>query len=226
MKMALNGFHRKLFGGLLLFIFASSCASPIARRYHQEAAPGVTFPLVLENPMAHKDQTVIWGGTVIRTANDKGGSELFILELPLGARDKPDTDENPRGRFIAQSKSYLDPLIYRKGRRVTVAGIIAGEKEVVNGKSKLPYVYPVVVIEEIHLWKKETPAYRYYPYGWGWGGPYYWGPWPYWGGFFGEGFYGDEFGEGEEFGRGHHEGGLENSHDFEGRSGRGEERGH
>jgi outer membrane lipoprotein len=221
--MALYGFGQKLFWGLLLCIFVSSCASPIPRKYREEAAPSVTFPMVLENPVAHKGETVIWGGTIIRTVNDKEGSELFILEMPLGARDKPKTDENPRGRFIARSKAYLDPLIYRKGRRVTVAGKIGGEKEVVSGKGKHPYVYPVVAIEDIHLWKRSAPVYPYYPYGWGWSGPY-WGPWPYGYGFYGGGYFGGEFGEGEEFEGEHHEGGFERGEHFEGDE-RGEEHG-
>jgi outer membrane lipoprotein len=217
-EMACHVILRKLLLGLLSLILVSSCASPIARKYHQEAAPGLTFSMVLENPSKHTGETVIWGGTIIRTVNSKEGSELFVLELPLGLGDRPKVDENPHGRFIAESKGYLDPLVYRRGRKVTVAGTIAGQKEVISGKSKLPYVYPVVALEEVYLWKKERPVYPYYPYWPGWGGPYYWSPapWPYWGGFYGEGFYGDEFGEDEEF---------EGGHEFEERGGRGEERG-
>lgn len=88
--------------------------------------------------------------------------------------------------------------------------------EVISGKSKLPYIYPVVAIEEIHLRKKVMRGYPYYPYGWGWGGPYYRAPWPYGGGFFGDDFYGDEFGG---------EGEFEGGHDFDEDGGRGEEGG-
>lgn len=214
--MARYRIHRTPLMSLLLFILVVSCASPISQRYRHEAAPGLTFPMVFENPSKYKGQTVIWGGTVIRSVNYKEGSELFILELPLGARDRPEAGENARGRFIAESKSHLEPLIYRRGRKVTVAGTITGGKEVISGKSKLPYIYPVVAIEEIHLRKKVMRGYPYYPYGWGWGGPYYRAPWPYGGGFFGDDFYGDEFGG---------EGEFEGGHDFDEDGGRGEEGG-
>jgi outer membrane lipoprotein len=184
--------------------------------------------MIGENPLQYKGRTVVLGGTIIRAVTYKEGSELYILDLPLGARDRPDTGENPSGRFIAESKGYLDPLIYQKGRSVTIAGKVEGQKEVLEGKDKHPYNYPVVSIEEIHLWKRERPyTYYSYPYWWygqyyGW--PYYWGP-----GFYGGGYYGGEFegGEDEEFEQGHEFDG--NGGGFEGGEGgeheQGEERG-
>ncbi|MGE5299897.1 MAG: Slp family lipoprotein [Acidobacteriota bacterium] len=105
--MARYRIHRTPLMSLLLFILVVSCASPISQRYRHEAAPGLTFPMVFENPSKYKGQTVIWGGTVIRSVNYKEGSELFILELPLGARDRPEAGENaaaglsPRARAIS-----------------------------------------------------------------------------------------------------------------------------
>jgi outer membrane lipoprotein len=196
--MTYDNFHLKLIAGLAVLLLVSSCASPIAKRYRMEAEHGPTFAMVFENPSRYRGQTVIWGGAIIRTEAHKNGAEIFILDLPLSGRDKPETDENPRGRFIAESEAYLDPMIYQVGRHVTVAGKVAGQREVAIGKEKFPYKYPVVAVEQIHLWKKAIPP-MYYPY-WNedWGP--YWGPGFYWGGF-----YGDEFegGEEEEFEHGH-----------------------
>jgi outer membrane lipoprotein len=78
----------------------------------------------------------------------------------------------------------MDPLIYEKGRVVTVAGTLKEAKTVtINGRE---YTYPVLELREMHLWKGATmnvPDYYYYG-----GYPYYWGGgyspprsnWPYW----------------------------------------------
>lgn len=193
-----NNFHLKPLAGLLILLLATSCASPIAKRYRMEAAQAPAFSTVFKDPSQYKGRTVIWGGTIIRTVAHENGAEVFILELPLSSRDKPETDETPGGRFIAESRVYLDPMVYQMGRHVTVAGKVEGRKEVKLGKEKFPYKYPVIAIEEIHLWKREIP-YMYNPYWYGSWGPY-WGPGFYWGGF-----YGDELGGGEEeeFEQGH-----------------------
>jgi outer membrane lipoprotein len=206
--------HRKLSGYLLLgmcvLFFISSCASPIAKRYRQEASPNVTYPMVFHDPNTYKGSIVIWGGMIIKNVPLKEGSELFILETPLGARQRPKGIDLGRGRFIAISQTFLDPVIYRKGRKVTLAGEVEGGREMVGRKSKHSYIYPVVIIKEIHLWEKRNsyPAYYYSPYYGGYA-PYYWGPgWGddfYFGGDFDEGFNGGDegFGEGAE---GHEEG--------------------
>ncbi len=177
---------------MYILIFISSCAAPISKRYRQEATPNVTFPLVFQDPAAYKGSIVIWGGVIIRTVNLKNGSELFILETPLGSREKPKGSDYARGRFIAISSSYLDSLVYRRGRKVTLAGEVAGEREIVSLKGKQSYTYPVVMIKDIHLWKRARAWYpAYYP-------PYYYGGYSpfYYGGPSGDEFYGDGFGDG------------------------------
>ncbi|MDA8172361.1 MAG: Slp family lipoprotein [Nitrospiraceae bacterium] len=185
-------FFGYLFFGMYILIFISSCAAPISKRYRQEATPNVTFPLVFQDPAAYKGSIVIWGGVIIRTVNLKNGSELFILETPLGSREKPKGSDYARGRFIAISSSYLDSLVYRRGRKVTLAGEVAGEREIVSLKGKQSYTYPVVMIKDIHLWKRARAWYpAYYP-------PYYYGGYSpfYYGGPSGDEFYGDGFGDG------------------------------
>ena len=168
----------------------ASCAYPIAQRYRREAKPGLTFEEVYKNPEAYKGDMVIWGGMVIKTVNDDKGSEIYILETPLHYGEKPMPIEYSRGRFIAGTRSYMDPLVYRKGKRVTVAGVIVGSKSVINRGNRRAYIYPVIQIRQITLWKRQRyyypyPYYPYYPYV-GWYGPYWgygpdWGYGPWWG---------------------------------------------
>ena len=187
-KVARNKFFGYMLFGMCILIFVSSCASPISKRYRQEAAPNVTFPMVFQDPNTYKGSIIVWGGVIIRNVTLKKGNELFILETPLGSGERPEGSDYARGRFIAISSSYLDPLVYHKGRRVTLAGEVVGGREIVSRKGKQSYRYPVVMIKEIHLWARARAYYP--PYYYGGYSPYYWG-----GGFSGDEFYGDDFGD-------------------------------
>ena len=189
-----------LFLGLSFLTLLSSCASPISTYYREEAAPGLTFPMVFRDPAAYKGSIVIWGGTIMKTVIHEKGTELFVLESPLGTREKPKSRDYARGRFIATSASYLDPFIYQRGRKVTLAGKVVGEKTIAGRRSKVPYRYPVVEIKELHLWARESYSYPPYYYGPPYYGPYYdWYGWDY------PFFEGDEFNEEEHEGMERHE---------------------
>jgi outer membrane lipoprotein len=162
-----------LFGLLLLLL--SGCAYPISKELRQEAKESPTFAMILQNPTAYTGTIVIWGGSIIQTLNTKEGTEVVVLEMPLGDEERPEGMRHSQGRFIAKTPKYLDPEIYKQGRRITVAGEIIGKE--IRPLGKTEYTYPVIMIKEIHLWRR----YRVYvyPYPYSWYGPGWWGPWPY-----------------------------------------------
>ncbi|MHB8173864.1 MAG: Slp family lipoprotein [Nitrospirota bacterium] len=175
--MSRNKFRICLVFGLLS-VFASSCAYPISQRYRRQAKPGLTFAMVYRNPGAYKGDVVIWGGMIIKTVNSGKGSEIYILETPLHYGERPEPMEYSEGRFIAGTRSYMDPLVYRRGKMVTVAGEVVGFKQIINQDDKLAYSYPVIQIRELTLWRKRRYYNPYYPYGWY--GPYWgYGFYPY-----------------------------------------------
>ena len=164
-----------LFG--LLFLLLSGCAYPISKELRQEAKESPTFAMILQNPTAYTGSIVIWGGSIIQTLNAKEGTEILVLETPLDYEERPEARGYSQGRFIAKTPKYLDPEIYKPGRRVTVAGEIIGKEVKPLGKTE--YTYPVVRVKEIHVWRiYRVSAYPYpYPYyGYGWGR---WEFWPY-----------------------------------------------
>lgn len=175
MIMAYPKIYRFLFYALLP-LFLSACAYPISQQYRKEAQPDLTFSMVLKNPDAYIGSIVIWGGSIIETYNRRGETEITVLETPLGYWEKPEAVEFSRGRFIVRTLIFLDPAIYKAGRRITVAGEVIGKEARPLGETK--YTYPLLKAKEIHIWRKE-PVYVYPPdyYWWGWGryGPY----WPY-----------------------------------------------
>jgi outer membrane lipoprotein len=171
--MVRSRFSKILLFGLLLLLL-SGCAYPISKELRQEAKESPTFPMILQNPTAYTGSVVIWGGSIIQTLNTNEGTSILVLETPLGYEEMPEGTRYSEGRFIARTPKYLDPEVYRPRRRITVAGEVIGRE--VRPLGDIQYVYPVIMIKEIHLWRKYR-AYPYYWYGPGWWGWSY-GYWP------------------------------------------------
>lgn len=154
----------------LVFLILWGCQHPIQREYREEAVRDVPFQEIRRDPSAYVGSTVIWGGEVIETVNLPRETEIIILQTPLGREGRPEEPIRSEGRFIARAPDFLDPDVYEKGRRVTVAGEITGVESRPLGK--MEYAYPILRIRQIHLWREEQPLPPYY-YGdpWGWYGP-------------------------------------------------------
>jgi outer membrane lipoprotein len=158
-------------------LFFAGCAAPvISSQIRSEATPNLSFPIAHQNVETYKGATVIWGGVIIETENQPQGSEIVVLETPLHSDERPMGATHTQGRFIARTSKFLDPVVYRKGRRITVAGTITGEETRPLGKTE--YTYPIIQIKQVHLWRRELvvypPSSYYWGWGWGWPGPWYW----------------------------------------------------
>lgn len=91
-----------------------------------------------------------WGGTLAATRNLSERTELEIVSYPLNRCGKPRLDAEPTGRFLAESRGFLEPMDYRPGRQVTATGLIA---EVQPGRvGEAPYRFPVLKDSKIRLW--------------------------------------------------------------------------
>jgi outer membrane lipoprotein len=161
---------------LLALFLASGCAHVISSEVRQSVKEDLAFPAVLQDPDSFRGEMVIWGGVIVETENRREGTSLILLETPLDSQGFPEDAEHSRGRFIARTRAYLDPEVYRKGRKVTMAGEVVGKE--LRGLGEMEYAYPVLSVRELHLWKEEAGVYGW-PYG-----PYYWGPplwyWDWW----------------------------------------------
>lgn len=196
--------------GLILMTLSGCVSYPIAKNLQKQAQP-LALSQVVEDPDANQGKLVIWGGKIIKTANDVNNSAIYVLALPLDDSGEPVLYANSAGRFIASSKGFLDPEIYKNGRLITVAGTVAGlETEAVQ---KANYTYPVLNIKQIHLWPAERRYYYYHPDGY-WYGYYpdwwYWGWYPGWSWGWGWYYRGDWDGDG---GYHYHGGSWDGDHD-------------
>lgn len=165
-------FSRWFFFGLYVSL-AWGCAYPISSGLRQAASKNLTFSMVLQDPAAHEGAIVIWGGEIITTTNLKDGTEILILHSPLNYQLMPAEAALSLGRFIARSPQFLDPALYKSGKKITVAGEIAGKETRPLGQTE--YTYPLVQVKELHLWERSPYGLYYQVYNpfWDWDGLHY-----------------------------------------------------
>jgi outer membrane lipoprotein len=184
----------RLFLLLFLTVLLSGCAHVISKDLREKADTALTFQQVLQDPNAYIDKYALWGGEIIQTINQKDGTTLIeVFQRPLGSGEEPKLTQASDGRFLALAEKYLDPYLFRRGRKVTVAGKILGSKTRPLGETD--YRYPLLSGEQVYLWEEYYypayypyypyssyyPYYPYYPYYYyPWWRPYWWGP-SWWG---------------------------------------------
>ena len=137
-------------------LLAGCATSPISKPLRLAAEKDVTFERASKGPEAFKGSLVIWGGYIVDTVNVSSGTEIIVLDTPLVGADEPAPPEASAGRFLARVNKFLDPAVYSKGAKVTVAGRLAGWE--MQPLGKIQYPYPVLKVEEIHLWPQEKPS--------------------------------------------------------------------
>ena len=149
----------------LMPFFVMSC-SVISQQIRKESMAPVNFKILVQDADKYLENTVILGGYILETQNLADTSSIKVLQVPLGLGETPKSRDDSEGRFIISHKGFLDPEIYSKDRKVTVAGTIVGTVVEKVGHFAQPYLK--LESREIYLWPKE----EYYP------GPYY-DPWYY-----------------------------------------------
>jgi len=171
------------FTGILLTVglLLTACATtPPAIR---QAPPGdLQLGEARDDISAHRGTPVRWGGVIVSVENKDNETWIEVLEHKLSRFGEPKRYSPSAGRFLIRVSRFLDPLLYTKGREITVIGILEGDVERSIGKQ--PYSFPVVKADEHYLGRPDRrysydPPYNhygYYPrfhYGFGYGHGYY-----------------------------------------------------
>jgi outer membrane lipoprotein len=175
---------RILIIGIAAMLLAG-CAPVLDKQFMQEGAREFQLSHLVETPEVFKDQLFIFGGVIVDTKLTEQGSQIEGLFVNVDCWGNLKDSEHYQGRFIAlypRSKGLLDPMIYQKGRQISVA---ADFVEVRKGKiDEMEYAYPAFEIRQIYLWDQylDYPYYywpgyypHYYPYYYR--SPYFYDPW-------------------------------------------------
>lgn len=126
---------------------------------------------------------VRWGGEIIKVEPKSESTCFEVLSRPLWRDARPKRRADSSGRFIACSSGFYDPELYRKGRDLTVVGLVDGSEQHKVGEYN--YTYAHVAADHVHLWSihdnrdQMGPWSRYNDPFWGpydpfWGGPLWW----------------------------------------------------
>ena len=134
----------------LAVILTASCAPVISQQTLDRVDADIRFEDLLKDPEAYTGRTLLLGGRIIETENYPQKTLIILLQIPLGFGGRPGFEGDSKGRFILSVPGFLDPEIYRRGRRITVAGRVAGKE--VRRLDEIQYVYPLIQQEELYLW--------------------------------------------------------------------------
>jgi outer membrane lipoprotein len=167
---------------LTLSLLLFSCAPVLNREYLREGSREASFQLLRENPEKHKGMLFILGGVIVRTKLTAEGSQIEAIHVPVDGSGYFKESGDSEGRFLAvlaKDGTMLDPEVYHRGRRVTLAAEFV---ELRQGRiDEMEYEYPVFRIKQIYLWPQERlyyPAPYYYCNPWFYPYPYYnWDAW-------------------------------------------------
>ena len=109
-----------------------------------------SFPALQGAPEQYRGEVAMLGGRIVETSPSPAGTEITVLQLPLGASDKPTLDKPSEGRFLISSPEFLDPAAYPKLTLITVVGEVTGHT--VRPVGEYPYTLPVLRPIEIKQW--------------------------------------------------------------------------
>lgn len=167
---------------ILLSLFIFSCAPVLRKDIMDAAIRDFSFPEIKQNPEMYKGKLIVLGGIIINTNVTAEGSLIESLYAPVNSRGYLRGVGTTHIRFLAlfpKESGFLDPMIFKRGREITLAGEFIGIRE---GKiDDMEYGYPFFLIKELYLWEESkiyyVPYYEPYPY-W-WDRPYLWRDRPY-----------------------------------------------
>ena len=149
-----------------------------------ENTEGLPYGTVMTKPDSYQGAWVQWGGVIASIENRAEQTMIEMVYYPLRAYGRPIVGNESMGRYRVYVNSFLDPMVYRKGRAMTFSGNLAGVEEGTVGEHK--YTYPKVMAKGFHLWDDikqvdvTTISVWPHPYWGGWhSGWRSWHSWPY-----------------------------------------------
>ena len=170
-----------VFSALLLSGYLSGCASvpPVLETAKEQ--PLVSYEDVVLN-QAPAQSMARWGGVIAQVQNNPQGSVIEMVHYPLKSDGRPNLRKASIGRFKVFIDGFIDPLVFKEERVVSVLGAVG---EPVEGMvSEQAYIYPSINATGYYLWEdiedfeynqvQITPFFRFgHHFGFDLGFPFY-----------------------------------------------------
>ncbi len=140
---------------LAAIVLIAGCARPFPSRITDQVDRKISFADLRKDPGNYKGKWVMLAGVIVASRTDKDGSTYIeVVQRPADSEGRPLRTDETGGRFIAVSKQFLDPAVYRGGRVISVVGEVVGDS--VKPLGGMAYRYPLLAVEALHLWE---PSY-------------------------------------------------------------------
>ena len=143
--------------GICVIFLILGCATGISQKARSRVTYNGSFAELQTAADEHMGEIVMLGGKVIETKGYPAFSEITVLQLPLGKKDRPQDGDRSDGRYLIRSEQFLDPAIYRQGSLLTVVGKLSGSE--VRSIGEFQYVYPIVEAIEIKRWPQARKTF-------------------------------------------------------------------
>ncbi len=135
---------------LILFLLTSCGPKIIPDEFEAKIDKSLSFEMIIQNPEPHIGKRILVGGEIIETHVYQDGSEIEILQKPLDSGRVPRFTDKSLGRFFLRHTTFLDPEIYKSGRRITVVGVVQGSKA--RQIAQAIRTYPILENDYHRLW--------------------------------------------------------------------------
>jgi outer membrane lipoprotein len=142
---------------LIVGILLTGCASQriVPESMESLVDRTVVFRNVLASPESYKGRVLVLGGVVLNAKRLQDGTQIELLQLPLGDWEEPSFDrQQSQGRFLALQQEFLDPATLVEGTRVTIVGEVSGAKT--DRLDDVAYRYPTLIVKHLHVWPVQS----------------------------------------------------------------------
>ena len=153
---------------LCFVVLTTACSTKLEKPIDVALESNPKTLIVRQDIDGYIGQRVRWGGIIASVKNEKKQTQVEIVSRVLNASGRPEDNDQSTGRFIALINGFLDPMVFSKGREITVVGLVNGKTT--RNIDKYEYLYPEIAVEVYKLWAPSEKQVPYYD-------PFWYDPW-------------------------------------------------
>ncbi len=131
-----------------------SCSIPVLKSdLLEKGVRDVSMAQLTESPRVYEGKLFILGGIIVSTRLTEIGSLIEAIYIPVSSAGYLKEMQPTTGRYLAfypKELGVLDPVVYRTGKLVTLAGEFAGLRP--ERIDEMEYTFPYFVIRQIYSW--------------------------------------------------------------------------
>ncbi len=138
---------------LSLLVLLAGCTPGLSGEARSRVTYSGAFSYIQQDPSAHVGETVLLGGKILDIRTSEERTEIMVLQMPLDHWNSPIDEDRSEGRFLVFMERFLDPVIYNKGKLMSLVGVVRGSE--IRAIGHYEYTFPTIDALEIRLWLQD-----------------------------------------------------------------------